>query len=66
MMTLYIILTLINAGLVYLSYRFMTKAKKSGIDPELHSLPEYTRGGEGVIIRNKDQKPVVEFQKALQ
>lgn len=65
MNALIIILTIVNAVILVLNYIVFKRTKTAGVDTRIHSLPLHTKNGEGVIIENKNKKPVVEFKKAL-
>ncbi|MEX0274299.1 MAG: hypothetical protein AB3N16_07975 [Flavobacteriaceae bacterium] len=61
-----IVITIINIALVGLNFLIYRRTKKVGVNPNLHSLPVHTQDGHGVVIENKQGKPVAEFKKELQ
>ena len=61
----YVVLMVVQIILIIVNYIVYRATKKYGLDPEKHSVPLHTENGEGVVIMNKDNRPVVEFKKPL-
>lgn len=65
MMNALIVITIINAILLVLNYIIYRMNKKNGVNTKIHSIPLFTDDGDGVVILNKKNKPVVIYKDEL-